>query len=108
MKMNIFGILARVNLSITRHAKLINIKDCSYQKRLIRKLVLACKDEILNITENSLDDKIVICEKSNSINHMISLVVIHFFLLVVISISSFYHYTVDSIKKNTYFRINTK
>ena len=43
MKMIIFGILARVNLSITRHAKLMNIKDCSYQKHLIRKLVLAVR-----------------------------------------------------------------
>ena len=86
MKMIIFGILVRVNVSVTRHAKLMNIKDCSYQKHLIRKLVLACKDEILNITETSLDDKIVICERSNSINHTISLVVIHF------CISSYHFY----------------
>ena len=30
------------------------------------KLVLACQDEILNMTEISLDDKKVACEKSNS------------------------------------------
>ena len=35
----------------------IDIKNCSCKKRLIGKLVLVCEDEILNITETSLDDK---------------------------------------------------
>ena len=95
MKMIICGILARLNVSVTRHARLMSIKDCFYEKHLIRKLVLACNDEILNTTETSFYDKIVTCEKSNSINHMTSLVVIHFLLLAFISISSFYYYTVD-------------
>ena len=35
----------------------LDIKDFSCEKRLFGKLVLACKDEILNTTEISLDNK---------------------------------------------------
>ena len=34
----------------------LDIKNCSCEKRLIGKLLLACEDEILNTTEASLDD----------------------------------------------------
>ena len=40
-----------------------NIKSCSCEKRLIGKLILEREGEILNATENSLDDKKVICKK---------------------------------------------
>ena len=35
----------------------MNQKNCSCEKRLIGKLVLACEGEISNTTETSLDDK---------------------------------------------------
>ena len=35
----------------------LDIKNRSCEKRLFCKLALACKDEILNTTETSLDDK---------------------------------------------------
>ena len=37
--------------------KYLDIKNYSCEKRLIDKLVLKHKDEILNATENSIDDK---------------------------------------------------
>ena len=88
--------------------KHLDIKNCSCEKRLIGKLVLACEDEILNTTEDSLDNKKVTCEKNNCIIHKISLVIIYFLLLVVISVSYYYYFTRDWIKKNTHCRINIK
>ena len=41
----------------------LDIKYFSCVKRLFGKLVLACKDEILNTNVTSLDDKKVTCEK---------------------------------------------
>ena len=41
----------------------LDIKSCSYEKRLLRKLVLACEDETLNTTETSLGDKKETCWK---------------------------------------------
>ena len=42
----------------------LNIKNCPCSKGLFSKLLLlACRDEILNTTETSLDDKKVTCEK---------------------------------------------
>ena len=35
----------------------LDIKNCSCKQRLFGKLALACEDEILNITETSLNDK---------------------------------------------------
>ena len=43
--------------------KYLNSKTSLFEKRLIGKLILGCKDEILNTTETSLDDKKVTCEK---------------------------------------------
>ena len=77
----------------------LDIKNCSCGKRLIGKLVLSCEDEILNTTENSLDNEKVTCAKNNYIIHKISLVIICFLLLVVISVSCYYYYTRDWIKK---------
>ena len=60
VKVIICGILVRVIVSVIRHVKLTNIfemKNCSWEKRLFGKLVLACEDEILNTTETSLDEK---------------------------------------------------
>ena len=50
----------------------LEIKNCLWEKRLIRKLVLEYEDEILNTTETSLDDKKVTCEKINCFIHTIS------------------------------------
>ena len=60
VKVIIWGILVRVIVSVIRHVKLTNIfemKNCSWEKRLFGKFVLACEDEILNKTETSLDEK---------------------------------------------------
>ena len=60
-------------------------------------MVLACKDEILNTTETSLEK--VTCEKSNCLIHTISLVTIFLVLLTAISFSFCYYYTRGWIKK---------
>ena len=41
----------------------LDINNCSCEKHLFCKLVLTRKDEILNLTETSLDDIKVTCEK---------------------------------------------
>ena len=51
--------------------KYIDIKYCSCERRLTGK----CKDEILNITETSIDDKKLTLEKSNCPIHTISLII---------------------------------
>ena len=56
VKKVICGILVQVVASVIMHVKHLDIKNCSCKKRLIGKLVLQCKDKILNATENSLDD----------------------------------------------------
>ena len=35
----------------------LDIKNCSWEKRLVGKLVLECEDEILNTSETSIDHK---------------------------------------------------
>ena len=66
--------------------KYLDIKNCS-----IDKLVLACEDEILNATENSLDDKKITLKKNTRFIHTISLVIAC--LLLLIYIGCFYYYT---------------
>ena len=61
--------------------KYLDIKNCSCEKSLIDKLVLACEDEILNATENSLDDKKITCKKNTRFIHTISLVIACLLLL---------------------------
>ena len=61
-------------------------KNCSCEKCLFDKLVLAYEDEILNATEASIDEKKLTCKKNNCLIHTISLVIIYLLLLVVISI----------------------
>ena len=41
----------------------LDIKNCSCEKRLFGKLVIACKNEISNTTETPFDNKKVACEK---------------------------------------------
>ena len=74
----------RVAVSVKRHAKIIfrylDIKNCSYKKHLLDKLVLLCENEILNTTEASVDDK------------KVTYIIICFLLLVVVFIScNIYH-----------------
>ena len=91
-KMIICGILVHVIASLMRHVKLTNIlilKVYSCEKRLIGKLILECEDEILNATENSLDDEIVTCKKC--LIHTTSLVITCFLLLAVISNGCYYY-----------------
>ena len=107
VKMIICRIAARVIMTC-KSDEYVDIKSCSWQNFLIDKLVLAaCMDKILNTTETSLDDKKATYEKSKSINHTISLIIISFLLLVAIFISCYY-YRRDWIKKNTYYRIIIK
>ena len=49
----------------------LDIKNCSCEKRVIGKLVLACESETLNVIAASLDDKRVTCEESNCIIYTI-------------------------------------
>ena len=53
----------------------LNIKNCPCKKRFFGKLVIACKDEILNTTETSFVDKKVACQKNNCLIHTISLII---------------------------------
>ena len=71
---------------------LVDIKNCSWEKRLIGKLVLECEDEVLNTTETLLNDKNVAYAKSNSIIHTILLVITCLLLLVVICINCYFYY----------------
>ena len=48
------GILVFVIVFVIWHVKLMNIldtKNCSFEKRLIGKLLLKCEDEMLNTSE---------------------------------------------------------
>ena len=65
----------------------------------IGRLVLKCEDEILKTTETLLNDKKVVCAKSNSLIHNISLVIICLLLSVVICIRSCFCYTRNWDKK---------
>ena len=76
VKMIICGMLIRVIVSVITHVKLMNIKNCSWEKWLFGKLALACEDEILNATETSVDDKNVACEKNNFLIHTILMAII--------------------------------
>ena len=71
---------------------LFDIKNCSCEKSLIRKLVLECKDEILKTTETLLNDKKVTYEKSSCFIHAIILVIICFLLLVAICFACYFSY----------------
>ena len=67
VKMIIHGILACLIVNAIKHVKLMNIwilkKNC-VKKHLFGMSVLACENEILNTTENSLDYQNVTCEKT--------------------------------------------
>ena len=86
----------------------LDVKNCFWEKRSFGKLVLECEDEILNLTETSLEDKNLSCEKNNCLIHTISLVIICFLLLVVASIGCCYDETWIGVKKNTLYPINIK
>ena len=104
VRMLICGILERVIVSNISHVKLTNdqILKRICVSLLFVKLVLACEDEILNITAASFDDKKVTCQKCNYLIHTISLVIICLLLLVVISISSNYYYMLVIISCHFY------
>ena len=79
----------------------LDIKYYYCEKRLICKLILECKDELLSTTESSLDDKKVICKKINCLIHTASLVITCLLLLAVVSIGCYFYYTRNWIKKRT-------
>ena len=64
----------------------LDIKNCSWEKRLFGKLLSVCEDEILNTTETSIVDTKVTCEKNNCLTYTVSLVTTCLLLLLVISI----------------------
>ena len=71
----------------------VDIKICLCEKRQFDKLILTCEIEMLNTTEILLNYKKITSEKSNCLNHIISLVIICLSLLFVISISCYFYYT---------------
>ena len=85
------------------------IKNCSWAKRLIDKVVLVCENEILNTAKASLDNKNVTCKISNCLIHTISLVIICLLILVAVFIiqnivqnkNIYYHFTKPTIIKKT-------
>ena len=86
--MIIYEISVREIANIIRHVKLMNIfffKNCSCEKGLLYKLLLICQDEILNTTETSLDNKLVVWGNNRFI-HTILLVITCSLLLVIVSI----------------------
>ena len=94
-------VLVRVIVNVIKHEKIckyLEIKICSWKKRLIGQLVLECEDEILNATETSLDEKKETRKKNNVLIHMISLLIICLLLLSVVYIGAYYCYTIDWIK----------
>ena len=42
---------------MSQYDEYVDIKNCSYEKRLIGKLILECEEKILNSNEALLDDK---------------------------------------------------
>ena len=90
VKMTVCEILALVIVNVIRHVKLTNIYILKnfHAKLLLGKLAFACEDGILNTTETSLEyKKCKKNQKNNCLIHSISLVIIYFLLLIVISIS---------------------
>ena len=71
----------------------VDIKICLSEKRQFDKLILTREIEMLNTTEILLNYKKITNEKSNCLNHIISLVIICLSLLFVISISCYFYYT---------------
>ena len=57
------------------------------------------------MTETSLDDTKVTCEKNKCLINTNSLVIMCLFLLAVISISCYYYFTRQWIKRNTHDHI---
>ena len=55
--------MVRVLVKIITCGEYLNIKTCLCKKRLFGKLVLACRDEILNATETLINNKKETCEK---------------------------------------------
>ena len=47
---DLFGLLVYVNENMINHA-MLKYGNCKFRKRLIDKLMLECKDEILNTTD---------------------------------------------------------
>ena len=71
----------------------VDIKICVSEKRQFDKLILTREIEMLNTTEILMNYKKITSEKSNCLNHIISLVIICLSLLFVISISCYFYYT---------------
>ena len=87
VKRVIFVTLVHVIWSPIKHAKLINIKNYTCEKRPTGKLVLECQDEILNTTETILNGKRVACSKSNCLINTILFVMICLLILAVNCVS---------------------
>ena len=67
--------------------------------------MLECEDEILNTTENLLNDKKVACTKRNCLIYTISLTVIGLLVLVAICFSCCLIYKISS--KTKHYRLMT-
>ena len=85
----------------------LNIGNCSREERLLDKLVLICEDEILIITETSLNKKVT-CERNYCLIHTISLATICTLLLIFACSGCYYYYTRYWKKnKKNYYHIKT-
>ena len=100
VKRVIFVTLVHVIWSPIKHAKLINIKNYTCEKRPIGKLVLECQDEILNTTETILNGKRVACSKSNCLINTILFVMICLLMLVI-------NFVIQNFDQNNHFMTST-
>ena len=76
----------------------LNIKNCLCKKCLIGILVLACENEILITIKTLLENKTAI-RVNNFFIHTISLIILCTFLLTVVFISCYFHFTKHRLKQ---------
>ena len=81
--------------------KYLDIKNYFWEKRLVRKLVLECKD----LKPKTLTIKKESCGKSKCLIHTVSLIIINLLLLVVICVSCCFY--CKNIDENIYYYFTT-
>ena len=84
----------------------LDIKNCSCEKHLLRKSVLACEMRYQTQVKSQIFFTSLISEENNNLIYTTLLVIISLLLLVVISINCYYCYIKHWIKNDTYYLIN--
>ena len=84
----------------------LDIKNSSFEERVIGKLVLECEDEILNTTETLLNHKKIAFEKIIPLIHTIPLVITCLLLLFVICVRCYFYITKYQPKQKHSLRFN--